>query len=592
MPKQDTIYTCSKCGAQFLKWQGRCSECGAWGSVSEDRAAAEAGNSRKNSVFPDNAEIIDLSAIKGKDEDRVKVGIEEVDRVLGGGIVPGSLILLGGEPGIGKSTLVLQIAEKLGERALDGGDGKVDVQCGDAGETEKQKLETRLNDIHVGQVRNLKLREKGENSIEGEEGREGVEITNSKLQITNKLQIQNSKFQKMSAESELKDKLDNNRKGVNILYASGEESAEQIKMRIDRLGISPQDIHFLSETNVELICGAIQKHRPRLAIIDSIQMLYSDDVESECGSVSQIRACAAKLMGVAKTNKANGERFVEIEKGSTMEKSPRPAEAGRPPLRKGVNQPAIIIIGHITKDGTVAGPKTLEHLVDTVLYMEGERYHTYRILRTVKNRFGSTNEIGVFEMASNGLREIKNPSALFMEEHKEKLPGTIVTSVMEGTRPFLIEIQALTATTNFGYPQRKVSGFDLNRLQLLLAVLQKRLGLNFSNKDVYLNIVGGFKIQEPSADLAVCLALISALKNEPLEAGAAAFGEVGLGGEIRSVSQTDKRIHEAKKLGFKNIICPKGKKSVDECIEFSTLAEAVGKMFGEISQVNRFEQTS
>ncbi|MFH0854864.1 MAG: DNA repair protein RadA [bacterium] len=501
MPKQETIYTCSKCGAQFSKWQGRCSECGAWSTVSEEPSAVPAEFKKRGNFFPSNASVIDLNNIKGKDEDRIKVGIEEVDRVLGGGIVPGSLVLLGGEPGIGKSTLVLQVAEKLAQ--------PIPLPSPRTGGTSHP-------------------------------------------------------FEAGGAMG-------------GVLYASGEESAEQIKMRMDRLGIVARGINFLSETNVDVICGAIQKYKPSLAIIDSIQMLYSNEVESECGSVAQIRACASKLMGVAKAGALMSyfeEGNMEGENSCTVENHIQTI-----PSKGKEKKPSIIIIGHITKDGAVAGPKTLEHLVDTVLYLEGERFHTYRILRAVKNRFGSTNEIGVFEMASKGLLEIKNPSALFMEEHKEKLPGTIVTSVMEGTRPFLIEIQALTATTNFGYPQRKVSGFDLNRLQLLLAVLQKRLGLNFSNKDVYLNIAGGFKIQEPSADLAVCIALISALKNESLEFGTAAFGEVGLGGEIRSVSQPDKRINEARKLGFKNIICPCGKKTIGECLEFGTLREVAAKVF-------------
>ncbi|MFC1615482.1 DNA repair protein RadA, partial [Patescibacteria group bacterium] len=462
MSKQSTIYICSKCDGQFPKWQGRCSECGAWGTVAETQKPNEAGAGKnKTSAYPDNARIVNLSDIKGGEAERIKIGIEEIDRVLGGGIVPGSLILLGGEPGIGKSTIVLQIAEKLN--------------------TPPCPPLIKGRSVNVPPLANVE--------------------------------------------------------NVNVLYVSGEESAEQIKLRMDRLKINSQAVQFLSETNVESICGAIQKHKPALAIIDSIQTVYSNEISAEAGNVSQIRAATAKLMGVAKM---------------PISSSPENSDD---------KNPAIIIIGHITKDGSVAGPKTLEHLVDTVLYLEGERYHTYRLLRTVKNRFGSTNEIGVFEMSSLGLQEVKNPSALFMEEHKEKLPGTIIASVMEGTRPFLIEIQALATTTHFGYPQRKVSGYDLNRLQLLLAVLQKRMGLNFGNKDVYLNIVGGFKIQEPSADLAVCLALISALKNIALHNGAVAFGEVGLGGEIRQVSQHEKRITEATKLGFKNIICPKNKKT-------------------------------
>lgn len=467
MSKKNIIYICSKCDAQFLKWQGRCSECGAWGSISEGQK--DILEKKESNVYKKDVQIVNFSEIKGADVKRMKVEIEEVDRVLGGGFVPGSLVLLGGEPGIGKSTLVLQIAERIPK-------GKKAGIC--------------------------------------EQG---------------------------------------------VLYISGEESAEQIKLRIDRLGINPQDIHFLGETNIEAICGAIMQYKPSLAIIDSIQMLYSNEVDSEAGSVNQIRASTAKLMEAAKKSSQEGQNCLA---------------------------PTIIIIGHITKDGAVAGPKTLEHLVDTVLYLEGERYHTYRLLRTVKNRFGSTNEVGVFEMQSRGLMEVKNPSALFMGTHNENLPGSVVTCIMEGTRPFLIEIQALTTTTYFGYPQRKVSGFDLNRLQLLLAVLQKRLNLNFSNKDVYLNVAGGFKIQEPSADLAVCLALVSALKSKPLSGSTVVFGEVGLGGEIRPVSQVDKRIIEATKLGFKKVICPKSKKanSSKDIIEAEALAEMAELVFGDVGE--------
>jgi len=518
MSKQSTIYICSKCDAQFPKWQGRCSECGAWGTVAETQTPDESGTGKnKNTAYPDNAKIIDLSNIKGGEAERIKIGTEEIDRVLGGGIVPGSLILLGGEPGIGKSTIVLQIAEKLNATT------------------------------HIQGYPNAVIPSEAEESIliSDSPSRQGIAEADSTSSPAGEL----GRNDKKQLSADIKKK---------TLYISGEESAEQIKLRMDRLKINSQAVQFLSETNVESICGAIQKHKPALAIIDSIQTLYSNEISAEAGNVSQIRAATAKLMGIAKTSFTTEEQAFKTNSST-----------------------AIIIIGHITKDGSVAGPKTLEHLVDTVLYLEGERYHTYRLLRTVKNRFGSTNEIGVFEMSSLGLQEVKNPSALFMEEHKEKLPGTIVASVMEGTRPFLIEIQALATTTHFGYPQRKVSGYDLNRLQLLLAVLQKRLKLNFGNKDVYLNIVGGFKIQEPSADLAVCLALISALKNQALQNGTVAFGEVGLGGEIRSVAQTDKRISEASKLGFTNIICPKSKKSTtaSKNIEAGTLEEAIKRIF-------------
>lgn len=418
--KTETIYVCSKCEAQFLKWVGRCDECGTWGSVEKVQSSKLKVQSL-NSEMP-IGKVVDFGKIEGKEMNKIKIGIEEFDRVLGGGIVPGSLILLGGEPGIGKSTLVLQIVDKI-------------KNC--------------------------------------------------------------------------------------VLYVSGEESAEQIKLRMDRLGIESKALQFLGETDIEIICATIKKHKPQITIIDSIQTMYFSELPSEAGSINQVRVCTVKLLEVAKKNNIS-----------------------------------IIIVGHVTKEGVVAGPKTLEHLVDTVLYLEGDQFHYFRLLRTAKNRFGSTNEVGVFEMKEKGLMEVKNPSKEFLSQRTKEETGSIVTATMEGSRAFLIEVQALVSRTVFGYPQRRASGFDLNRLQLLATVLTRRCKLNLGNQDIYLNIAGGIKVEEPAIDLAVCLAIISAFKNKPIDSSLVAFGEVGLGGEIRNVGQIDKRIIEAKKLGFKKIIIP------------------------------------
>lgn len=451
MSKITVIYACQNCDAQYQKWLGRCLECGQWGTISEQikkEAAASASAAAKPS-----AELVNINDVTSKQVERRNTGIHELDRVLGGGIVPGSLILLGGEPGIGKSTLSLQLA-------------------------------------HI---------------------------------------IDNS------------------------LYISGEESIGQIKLRFDRLGLtspgfdgrsvsasqsqahirrppykqqpSQSQLMLANETEVGRIVATIEQHRPALAVIDSIQTISSEDVASEAGSPAQIRSCAVRLLEVAK--------------------------------RTGT---AICIIGHVTKDGFVAGPKTLEHLVDTVLYLEGERSHAYRILRTVKNRFGETNEVGVFEMVEEGLKEVQNPSQVFLDERGEHMPGSIVTCLMEGTRPILVEVQALVNKTNFGYPVRKASGFDLNRLHVLAAVLQKRAGLNLSQYDIHINVVGGIEAGEPAADLAVCLAIASSYKDTVLGSDLCAFGEVGLGGEVRSVQGQERRIKEAANLGMKRVIAGEQKK--------------------------------
>jgi DNA repair protein RadA/Sms len=448
MTKVSEIYICSNCDAQFPKWQGRCPECGKWGTLDKSQISSSPaklgstlGSRYQLQTMP--GKVVSFSDVKIENFKRLQTGIEEFDRVLGGGIVSGSLILLGGEPGIGKSTLVLQISHGIKE---------------------------------------------------------------------------------------------------SVLYISGEESAQQIKTRIDRLNIKTDNLKFLGETNVETIVATILEQKPKLAIIDSIQTIYSDEAASGAGSINQVRVCTTKLLDAAKKNNIS-----------------------------------ILIIGHVTKFGEVAGPKTLEHLVDTVLYLEGDQFHSFRILRTAKNRFGSTSEVGIFEMRAEGLVEVKNPSAIFLTE-KTPTAGIIITAALEGSRVFLLEVQALVNLTNFGYPQRKSQGFDLNRLQLLAATLSRRLGLKLLNQDIYLNLVGGLKVTEPAIDLAVCLAIISALKNKIIPSDTVAFGEVGLGGEVRATSQIAKRISEAEKLGFKNLIIPVTKeqfKAKAKIHQVKSLAEAI-----------------
>ncbi|MCX6745149.1 MAG: DNA repair protein RadA [Candidatus Parcubacteria bacterium] len=421
MPKQpQTIFACSKCGAQYPKWTGRCSTCGAWGTVAEEQSIIP------NSQFPipkiDKSQLIDFKTSETPKFERLQTKIGEFDRVLGGGIVAGSLILLGGEPGIGKSTLVLQICHQLQSP---------------------------------------------------------------------------------------------------ILYVSGEESASQIKMRIDRLNLDFSKLKFLAENNAEKVAAFAIEEKPSLIIIDSIQTLYSSELPSEAGSINQVRICTVKLLEIAKKYNI-----------------------------------AILIIGHVTKDGQVAGPKSLEHLVDAVMYLESSTSDDFRLLRCAKNRFGSTQEIGIFSMSASGLLEVKNPSELFLPQNQEPISGSALTCVMEGSRPFLIEVQALVTKTMFGYPQRRSSGFDLNRIQMLAAVLIKRANVPLLNQDIHLNVTGGLKINETGADLAVCLAIVSSLKNKAIEPQTLILGEVGLGGEIRPVYQLDKRIEEALKLNFKKIIIP------------------------------------
>lgn len=433
------IYTCSNCDSQSSKWQGRCLECGQWGTL--EKSVITEKKSASNKMPP--AKVVSFNDIKIEDYQKIDTKINEFNRVLGGGIVQGSLILLGGEPGIGKSTLVLDIS----------------------------------------------------NNISGE-----------------------------------------------VLYISGEESAQQIKTRTDRLKINTKNLKFLGETNIEVISSTISNQKPKLAIIDSIQTMSSGDSPSGPGSINQVRVCTTKLLEVAKKENIT-----------------------------------ILIIGHVTKFGEIAGPKTLEHLVDVVLYLEGDQFNTFRVLRSAKNRFGSTLEVGIFEMTEDGLKEISDPSAIFLSDKKDTT-GSIIAPVLEGSRIFMLEIQALVNPTIFGYPQRKAVGYDLNRLQLLIATMSRRLGLKLANDDVYLNIAGGLKVSEPAADLAICLSIYSALKNISIKNDTVAFGEVGLNGEVRPVGQIAKRVNEAEKLGYKNIIIPVTKEKIiskKQVTPVSTLADAI-----------------
>lgn len=421
MVKTNQIFSCSHCNAQFSKWTGRCLECGKWGTV--EKSASAIVENRKQTDTQNYAPVktFALNEITAEKIARLKTNITELDNVLGGGIVPGCLLLLGGDPGIGKSTLALQLASLVS----------------------------------------------------------------------------------------------------NTIYFSGEESEQQIKLRADRLKIKSNSLRVSAQTNIETIITTALTEKAKLVVVDSIQTAYSAEAEGESGNITQVRACTAKLMEAAKKNHIS-----------------------------------FVIIGQVTKDGTMAGPKTLEHLVDTVLYLEGDRFHEFRILRSVKNRFGSIDEVGVFKMEKNGLQEVTNPSAAFLSERSENIPGTAITCLMQGNRPILVEIQALISKTNFGYPQRRASGFDLNRLQVLIGVLSKRAGLPLDSYDVFLNVVGGMSADEPAADLAVILALASGLQNKTLPKGLVAFGEVGLAGEVRAVAQIDRRLAEAKNLALEYAVVP------------------------------------
>lgn len=422
MARIKIAYQCQSCGHYSPKWLGRCPDCGEWNSFVEEKSKAR--NLRSFSV----SEPVMLDNVELKEGFRYNTGISELNRVLGGGIVPGSIVLVGGDPGIGKSTLLLQSM--------------------------------------YGIVNNLK-----------------------------------------SA----------------VLYVSAEESIEQIKMRAERLAIKSDKIALLSETNIESVLSTVGKLYPAALVIDSIQTVFTDTLPSAPGSVGQIRECSSKLMMHAK-------------------------QSGLP----------VFIIGHVTKEGALAGPRVLEHIVDTVLYFEGDRGHSYRILRSVKNRFGSTNEIGVFEMADNGLVEVTNPSALFLSERHENISGSAVTSTVEGTRPVLVEVQSLVSPTSFGMPRRTAIGMDINRVNLLIAVSEKIGGIPLGSMDVFVNIVGGLRIVEPAADLCVLLTVISSMRERPIKEDTLIFGEVGLTGEVRSVANAEMRLREAMKIGFKRVIMSQG----------------------------------
>jgi DNA repair protein RadA/Sms len=472
MPKTRTKFVCQQCESQYPTSYGRCPNCGSWNSMVETVeavASPPAAPTARPRTAPQALAAVDLSTWG-----RLSTGGAELDRVLGGGLVPGSLVLLGGDPGIGKSTLLAQVCMAMAQAA--GGPPRAPAEG------------PRAAARHGA-------------------GRPATD---------------------------------------QVLYVTGEESSEQVKLRADRLGAIPAGLFVMPEVDLGTIMTTIETMMPALAVIDSIQTVVLDDLSSGAGSVSQVRECAARLMHLAKRTHV-----------------------------------PIVIVGHVTKEGTIAGPRVLEHIVDTVLYLEGERFHAYRLLRAVKNRFGSTNEVGVFEMGEDGLREVANPSAAFLSERGEAAPGSAVTVTVEGTRPLLVEIQALVSQSSFTMPRRTSTGFDLNRLYLLLAVLQKRVGLPLGNQDVYCNVVGGLKIGEPAADLAVALAAVSAFSDVAIPSDVAAFGEVGLAGELRSVSAARTRLNEAAKLGFSRVLLPASsaralrKDAPVELLGAATLAEAI-----------------
>ena len=446
-----SIFFCQNCGHEEAKWLGQCPACKEWNTFVEERI--DSGITKGTTVAAravHEAKVVPLTEVTADDDTRSETGIKELDRVLGGGIVPGSLVLVGGDPGIGKSTLLLQVCQRMAQMK-------------------------------------------------------------------------------------------------KILYISGEESQAQIKLRANRMGNFTSVLLLLCETNLGIIRSVIEKERPELVVIDSIQTMYSEDVTSAPGSVSQVRES---------TNV-----FMQLAKGLCI---------------------PIFIVGHVTKEGTVAGPRVLEHMVDTVLYFEGDRHASYRILRAVKNRFGSTNEIGVFEMRQSGLVEVENPSEYMLSGKPENASGSVVACSMEGTRPILLEIQALVCRTNFGMPRRTAAGTDYNRVNLLMAVLEKRLGMSLGNCDAYVNIAGGIKMNEPAIDLGIVMALVSSYRNRPIDEKTIVFGEVGLSGEVRAVNMPEQRVAEAKKLGFETCILPEvSLKMVKEIqgirlVGVKTVNEAVG----------------
>lgn len=420
--KNKTVFVCSECGYESAKWMGKCPACESWSTLIEEVQVKT--TSKSAALSKRKAEPIKLSDVTVSDYERTKCNIGELDRVLGGGVVKGSLILVGGDPGIGKSTLLLQLAKFLD-------------------------------------------------------------------------------------------------KSVSVFYISGEESEKQIKMRADRISVKNELFTILSETDMSVALSFAQKEEPDILIIDSIQTMYNPEISSAPGSVAQVRDITLSLMRLCKDSKT-----------------------------------AVFIVGHVTKDGAIAGPKVLEHMVDCVLYFEGEKNQTYRVLRAVKNRFGSTNEIGVFEMMDEGLAEVKNPSLMMLSGRPENAPGSAVCCSITGTRPVLSEIQALVCSSNFGVPRRMATGIDYNRVNLIIAVLEKRVGFNLQNQDAYVNVVGGIRLDETAADLAIAAAIASSFKNRAIDANTAVIGEIGLTGELRGVSQIEKRLYEVEKLGFSRCIIP------------------------------------
>ena len=457
MSKSHTQYVCQECGRVSIRPLGRCPSCGAWDTMVEEIVQdAPADGKKSRSAAAIQSKAMKLDEVPNDGEERWPLSMREFARVLGGGMVPGSLVLLGGDPGIGKSTLMLQVASQI------------------------------------------------------------------------------------AAES-------------RVLYASGEESARQIKMRAQRLengqgekGLSPKNLYVVTETNLDAILAHVEQVKPALLVVDSIQTVYLDDMSSSAGSVSQVRECASRLRELAKSS--------------------------------GI---AVFLIGHVTKQGIIAGPRVLEHIVDTVLQLEGDRFQSYRLLRSMKNRFGPTSEVGVFEMREQGMAEVLNPSEAFLAERMAQAPGSSIAVTMEGTRPILVELQGLTSPTNFGNPRRTTNGLDFNRLLLISAVLTRRVGMNLSNQDIFLNVVGGLSIQEPAADLAAAAAIASSQRDKPVRADLVLIGEVGLSGELRWVSHMEIRLREAAKLGFKAAVIPQRLRASPslpdgiEILEARSLAQAI-----------------
>ncbi|MCP3033241.1 DNA repair protein RadA [Halobacillus sp. A1] len=458
MAKRKIKFVCQECGYESPKWMGKCPGCHQWNTLVEEAAMTGSGNSRH--IFQTNSQTSakpeKITAIKSEKEPRMTTDMPELNRVLGGGIVPGSLVLIGGDPGIGKSTLLLQVSAQIADKQLP------------------------------------------------------------------------------------------------VLYISGEESSRQTKLRAERLNITSDELYVLSETNLQDVITQIEQIDPKFVVIDSIQTIFKEDITSAPGSVSQVRECTSQLMRIAKS--------------------------------KGI---PIFIVGHVTKEGSIAGPRLLEHMVDSVLYFEGERHHTFRILRSVKNRFGSTHEMGIFEMKEKGLEEVLNPSEIFLEERSQGAAGSIVVASMEGTRPVLVEIQALISPTSFGNPRRMATGLDTSRVPLLMAVLEKRAGLLLQNQDAYIKVAGGVKLDEPAIDLAVALSIASSFREQVSNGDDVVVGEVGLTGEVRRVARIEQRVQEAAKLGFKRVIIPKKNlegwtpPSSIEVVGVSTVQEAMQVTLGD-----------